>query len=91
MPLLAPHFGPPASYTRIPDQRPSYYSSPSNQRRTCGHRVMNDGRKAGSIRKAEESSQKNLQAKNPENSGAGTMALFITVSLKHRKVPNVGL
>ncbi|OWM91564.1 hypothetical protein CDL15_Pgr012323 [Punica granatum] len=71
---------------RIPDQGPGYYSSPGNRRRTCGHRVMNDRRRAGSIGKAEESSRKNLQAKNPENSGAGTVALFITESLKHRKI-----
>ncbi|PKI47576.1 hypothetical protein CRG98_032031 [Punica granatum] len=71
---------------RIPDQSPGYYSSPGNRRRTCGHRVMNDRRRAESIRKVEESSQKNLQAKNPENSGVGTMALFITESLKHRKL-----
>ncbi|PKI61984.1 hypothetical protein CRG98_017616 [Punica granatum] len=77
--------------TRIPNQSPGYYSSLGNRRRTCGHRVMNDRRRAGSIRKAKESSQKNLQAKNPENSGAGTVALFITESLKHRKVPNLGL
>ncbi|OWM63571.1 hypothetical protein CDL15_Pgr021182 [Punica granatum] len=89
--LSPPHFGPPASHTRIPDQSSGRYSSSGNQRRISGHGVMNDRRKAGSIRKAEESSQKNLQAKNPENSGAGTVALFITESLKHRKVPNVGL
>ncbi|OWM91131.1 hypothetical protein CDL15_Pgr010161 [Punica granatum] len=89
--LSAPHFGPPASYMRIPDQGPGYYSSPGNRRRTCGHRVMNDRGRAGSIGKAEESNRKNLQAKNPENSGAGTVALFITESLKHRKVPNMGL
>ncbi|OWM77823.1 hypothetical protein CDL15_Pgr021986 [Punica granatum] len=89
--LSAPHFGPPGSSTRIPNQRSGYYSSPGNQRRTCGHRVMNDRRKAGSTRKAEENRQKNRQTRNPENSGAGTMALFITESLKHRKVPNMGL
>ncbi|OWM84264.1 hypothetical protein CDL15_Pgr011649 [Punica granatum] len=89
--LSAPHFGPPASYMRIPDQSPGYYSSPGNQRRTCGHGVMNNRRRDGSIRKVEESSRKNLRAKNPEKSGAGTAALFITESLKHRKVPNVGL
>ncbi|PKI49901.1 hypothetical protein CRG98_029685 [Punica granatum] len=33
--LSAPHFGPPASYTRIPDQSPGYYSSPDDQWRTC--------------------------------------------------------
>ncbi|OWM73828.1 hypothetical protein CDL15_Pgr018888 [Punica granatum] len=54
-PVSAPHFGPPASYTRIPDQNSSYYSSPDNQRRTCGHGDMNYRRKAGCTRKAEES------------------------------------
>ncbi|OWM91493.1 hypothetical protein CDL15_Pgr017411 [Punica granatum] len=65
----------------------------------CGHGVMNNRRRAGSARKAEESDQKSRQrairradkTKNPENSGAGTVALFITESLKHRKVPNMGL
>ncbi|OWM76797.1 hypothetical protein CDL15_Pgr021189 [Punica granatum] len=89
--LSAPHFGPPVSYTRIPDQSPGYYSSPGNRRRTCGHGDTNNRRRAGSIRKAEESSRKNLQAKNPENSGVGTVALFITESLKHRKVYPVPL
>ncbi|PKI50773.1 hypothetical protein CRG98_028837 [Punica granatum] len=84
--LSAPHFGPLASYTRIPDQSPGYYSSPGNRRRTCGHGDTNNRRRAGSIRKAEESSRKNLQTKNPENSGVGIVALFITESLKHRKM-----
>ncbi|OWM84361.1 hypothetical protein CDL15_Pgr021930 [Punica granatum] len=70
---------------------PGYYSSPGNQRQTCGHRVINHRRRVGSIRKAEESSRKNLQTKNPENDGAGTVALFITESPKHQKVPNMGL
>ncbi|PKH89643.1 hypothetical protein CRG98_049912 [Punica granatum] len=69
-----------------PDQGPGYYSSPGNRRRTCGHRVMNDKRRAGSTRKTEESRRKSRQTRNPENSGAGTVALFITESLKHRKV-----
>ncbi|OWM89114.1 hypothetical protein CDL15_Pgr026277 [Punica granatum] len=81
--LSAPHFGPPVSYTRIPDQSPGYYSSPGHRRRTCGHGDTNNRRRAGSIRKAEESNRKNLQAKNPENSGVGTVALLITESLKH--------
>ncbi|OWM76455.1 hypothetical protein CDL15_Pgr016730 [Punica granatum] len=89
--LSAPHFGPPASYTRIPDQSPGYYSSPDDQWRTCEHRDMNYKRKAGCTKKAEESRQKNRQTRNPENSGAGTVALFIIESLKHRKVPNMGL
>ncbi|PKI49922.1 hypothetical protein CRG98_029706 [Punica granatum] len=54
MTLSAPHFGPPASYTRTPCRRPGYYSSPGNKRHTCGHRVMNNRRRAGSTRKAEE-------------------------------------
>ncbi|PKI61730.1 hypothetical protein CRG98_017874 [Punica granatum] len=83
--LSAPHFGPPASHTRTPDQSPGYYSSPSNRRRTRGHEDTNNRRRAGSIRKAEESSRKSLQAKSPENNGVGTVALFITESLKHRK------
>ncbi|PKI45453.1 hypothetical protein CRG98_034155 [Punica granatum] len=48
---------------------------------------MNNRRRAGSIRKVEESSRRNLQAKNPENSEVGTAALFITESPKHRKAP----
>ncbi|PKI40350.1 hypothetical protein CRG98_039258, partial [Punica granatum] len=47
--------------------------------------VMNDGRKAGSLRKAEEDHRKNLRTKDLENDGAGTVALFIIESLKHRK------
>ncbi|PKI48953.1 hypothetical protein CRG98_030651 [Punica granatum] len=86
--LSAPHFGPPASYTRIPHQSSGYYSSPGNQRRTRGHGDTNNRRRAGSIRKAEESNRKSLQAKSPENSGAGTTALFIIGSLKHRKGPS---
>ncbi|OWM74710.1 hypothetical protein CDL15_Pgr008288 [Punica granatum] len=39
---------------------------------------MNKRRRAGSTRKALESGRKNLQAKNPENSGAGIAALFFT-------------
>ncbi|OWM77015.1 hypothetical protein CDL15_Pgr010103 [Punica granatum] len=49
------------------------------------------GEEHGPPRKAEESHQKNRQTRNPENDGAGTVALFITESLKHRKVPNMGL
>ncbi|OWM77054.1 hypothetical protein CDL15_Pgr002577 [Punica granatum] len=49
------------------------------------------GEEHGPPRKAEESHQKNLQARNPENNGVGTVALFITESPKHRKVPNMGL
>ncbi|OWM63178.1 hypothetical protein CDL15_Pgr009403 [Punica granatum] len=75
--LSVPHFGPPASYMRIPDQSPGYYSSPDDQRRTCGHRDMNYRRKAGCTKKAEESRQKNRQTRNPKNSGAGNVALFI--------------
>ncbi|PKI78897.1 hypothetical protein CRG98_000758 [Punica granatum] len=64
--LSVPHFGPPASYMRISDQSPGYYSSPGNQRRTCGHGVINNRRRAGSIRKAEESSRKNLQCQSDQ-------------------------
>ncbi|PKI56239.1 hypothetical protein CRG98_023370 [Punica granatum] len=85
--LSAPHFGPPASYMRIPDQSPGYYSSPGNQRRTCGHGVMNNRRRDGSIRKAEESSRKGKQATNLRATGAGTTVLFITESSKHQKAP----
>ncbi|PKI79463.1 hypothetical protein CRG98_000154 [Punica granatum] len=49
IPLSAPHFGPPASYTRIPDQNPGYYSLLDNRRRTCGHGDMNDKRKQGPL------------------------------------------
>ncbi|OWM76791.1 hypothetical protein CDL15_Pgr014213 [Punica granatum] len=89
--MSAPHFGPSASHTRILDRSPGHYSSPSHQRQISGRGVMNNGRKAGSLRKAEEGHQKNLRVKNPENDGAGTVALFITESPKHRKVPNMGL
>ncbi|PKI61988.1 hypothetical protein CRG98_017620 [Punica granatum] len=51
---------------RIPDQSPGYYSSPGNRRRMCGHGVMNNRRRAGSARKAEESGQKNRQDKEPQ-------------------------
>ncbi|OWM79391.1 hypothetical protein CDL15_Pgr020317 [Punica granatum] len=51
---------------------------------------MNNKGKHGPLRKAEESSQKNRRTRNPENNGAGTVALFITESPKHRKVPNMG-
>ncbi|OWM90778.1 hypothetical protein CDL15_Pgr002701 [Punica granatum] len=70
---------------RTPDQNSGDYSRSGNRRQTGGHRVMNNRRRAGSIRKAEESSRKNLQAKNPENGGADTAALFITEPLKHQK------
>ncbi|OWM74519.1 hypothetical protein CDL15_Pgr005098 [Punica granatum] len=89
--LSAPHSGPPASHTRIPDRSSGHYSSPGNQRQIGGHGVMSNGRKAGSLKKVEESSRRNLQAKNLENSRAGTVALFTTESPKHRKVPNMGL
>ncbi|OWM71023.1 hypothetical protein CDL15_Pgr026909 [Punica granatum] len=91
MRVSAPHFGPPASHTRIPDRSPGHYLSPGNQRQIGGHGVMNNGRRARSLRKAEESHQKNERTRNPENDGAGTVALFITKSPKHRKVPNMGL
>ncbi|OWM63179.1 hypothetical protein CDL15_Pgr022324 [Punica granatum] len=81
----------PVPFRRIPDQSPGYYSSLGNQRRTCDHGVMNNRRRARSTRKAEGSGPKNIQAKNPENSEADTVALFITEPPKHRKVPNVGL
>ncbi|OWM82751.1 hypothetical protein CDL15_Pgr008632 [Punica granatum] len=49
------------------------------------------GEEHGPPRKAEENHQKNKRTRNPENDGAGTVALFITESPKHRKVPNMGL
>ncbi|OWM66623.1 hypothetical protein CDL15_Pgr005060 [Punica granatum] len=49
------------------------------------------GEEHGPPRKAEESHQKNRRTRNPENDGVGTVALFITESPKHRKVPNMGL
>ncbi|PKI68511.1 hypothetical protein CRG98_011107 [Punica granatum] len=52
---------------------------------------MNNGRRARSLRKAEESHQKNERTRNLENDGTGTVALFITESPKYRKVPNMGL
>ncbi|PKI75901.1 hypothetical protein CRG98_003700 [Punica granatum] len=76
--IQARHEQPRGSYNRA-------VAGPKKGRRTCGHRVTNDGRRAGSIRKAEEISRKNLQTRSPENSEVGTVALFITESLKRRK------
>ncbi|PKI65184.1 hypothetical protein CRG98_014423, partial [Punica granatum] len=56
-----------------------------NQRQICGHGVMSNRRRAGSLRKAKESFRKNRRTRNPENNGASTVALFITESPKHRK------
>ncbi|OWM65105.1 hypothetical protein CDL15_Pgr028288 [Punica granatum] len=81
--LSAPHFGPPASHTRISDRGPGHYSSPGNQRQI--------GEEHGLLRKAEESHRKNERTRNPRNDRAHTVALFITESPKHRKVPNMGL
>ncbi|OWM71001.1 hypothetical protein CDL15_Pgr008083 [Punica granatum] len=49
--LSAPHFGPPASHTRIPDRSPGHYSSPGNQRQIGGHGVMSNRRRARSTGK----------------------------------------
>ncbi|OWM72783.1 hypothetical protein CDL15_Pgr024835 [Punica granatum] len=49
--VSAPHFGPPASHTRIPDQSSGHYSSSGNQRQIGGHRVMNKRRRARSTEK----------------------------------------
>ncbi|OWM72676.1 hypothetical protein CDL15_Pgr004926 [Punica granatum] len=89
--LSAPHFGPPASHTRIPDRSPGHYSSPGNQRQICGHGVMSNRRRARSLRKAKESFRKNERTKNPENGRAGTVALFFNESPKHRKVSDMGV
>ncbi|PKI74117.1 hypothetical protein CRG98_005496 [Punica granatum] len=50
-PLSAPHFGPPASHTRIPDRSPRHYSSPGHQRQIGGHGVMSNRRGARSTEK----------------------------------------
>ncbi|OWM75261.1 hypothetical protein CDL15_Pgr023782 [Punica granatum] len=67
------------------------YSPSGNLRQIGGHEDMNNGRRARSLRKAEESHQKNERTRNLENDGTGTVALFITESPKYRKVPNMGL
>ncbi|OWM82691.1 hypothetical protein CDL15_Pgr024843 [Punica granatum] len=79
--LSAPHFGPPASYTRSSDRGSGHYSSPDNQRRIGRHGVMNNGRRARSLRKVEESHQKNKRTKNPETA---ELALRHYSSLSHR-------
>ncbi|OWM74040.1 hypothetical protein CDL15_Pgr020949 [Punica granatum] len=93
--LSAPHFGPPASAQGFPTEaRDTIYRpaiSPGNRREIGGHGVMNNKEKHGPLRKAKESSQKNRRTRNPENNGAGTVALFITESPKHRKLPSMGL
>ncbi|PKI60244.1 hypothetical protein CRG98_019364 [Punica granatum] len=83
--LSAPHFGPPASHTRISDRGPGHYSSPGNQRQVGEHGVMSNRRRARSTEKSEESHRKNERIRNPRNDGADTVALFIIESLKHRK------
>ncbi|OWM80210.1 hypothetical protein CDL15_Pgr012341 [Punica granatum] len=79
--LSAPHFGPPASHTRISDRGPGHYSSPGNQRRIVRHGVMNNGRRGRSLRKAEESHQKSERTRNPQNDG---LALWHNSSSSHR-------
>ncbi|OWM82762.1 hypothetical protein CDL15_Pgr008643 [Punica granatum] len=88
---VAPHFGPSATYTRIPGQSPDYYSSPDNRRRACGHGIMKYRRGAWSTKKTGESNQKGKQTISPEATGAGTTALFIIESPMHQKVPNMRL
>ncbi|OWM74038.1 hypothetical protein CDL15_Pgr021983 [Punica granatum] len=89
--LSAPHFGPPASYTRIFDQGPGYYSSPDDQRRTCGHGIMKYGRETWSTEKTGESNQKGKQATNLRATGAGTVTLFIAGSPERQTISNMGL
>ncbi|PKI48818.1 hypothetical protein CRG98_030795, partial [Punica granatum] len=81
----SPHFGPPASHTRISDRGPGHYSSPGNQRQVGEHGVMSNRRRARSTEKREESHRKNERTRNPRNDGANTVALFIIESPKHRK------
>ncbi|OWM84569.1 hypothetical protein CDL15_Pgr028304 [Punica granatum] len=50
--LSAPHFGPPASHTRISDRGPGHYSSPGNQRQVGEHGVMSNRRRARSTEKS---------------------------------------
>ncbi|PKI36103.1 hypothetical protein CRG98_043505 [Punica granatum] len=83
--LSAPHFGPPAPYTRIPGQSPDYYSSLDNRRLACGHGTMKYRRGAWSTKKTGENNKKGKQTTSPEAIGVGTAALFITESPKHRK------
>ncbi|OWM63995.1 hypothetical protein CDL15_Pgr006365 [Punica granatum] len=76
---------------RTSNRSSGHYSRLGNRRRIDGHRVMNNRRRAGFIRKVEESSRRNLQAKNPENIETSTAALFITESPEHRKVSDMEL
>ncbi|OWM80567.1 hypothetical protein CDL15_Pgr016480 [Punica granatum] len=87
--LSAPHFGPPASYTRIFDQGPGYYSSPEDQRRTCGHGIMKYGKETWSTEKTGESNQKGKQATNLRATGAGTVALFMESNQKGKQATNL--
>ncbi|OWM76796.1 hypothetical protein CDL15_Pgr021188 [Punica granatum] len=70
---------------RTSDRSLGYYSSPDDQRRTCGLGVMNNRRRAGSTRKVEESGQKNGQEKEPRKQRSrhcGTIYHRITEALK---------
>ncbi|PKI55032.1 hypothetical protein CRG98_024578 [Punica granatum] len=53
---------------RTSDQSSGHYSQSGNQRRTCGHIVINYRREARSTRKAQEGNQKNRRTTNPKNS-----------------------
>ncbi|OWM63340.1 hypothetical protein CDL15_Pgr022085 [Punica granatum] len=75
---------------RTSDQSSGHYSRPGNRRRTCGHRVMNYKREAGSTRKAQERNRKSKQTTSPEATEAGIVALFITGSPKRQKISNMG-
>ncbi|OWM78292.1 hypothetical protein CDL15_Pgr028285 [Punica granatum] len=62
-----------------------------NQGQIGDHRAVSDGRETWSNEKTGKSNQKGKQTTNLEATGAGTAALFIIESPKHREVSNMGL
>ncbi|OWM87136.1 hypothetical protein CDL15_Pgr024026 [Punica granatum] len=89
--LSAPHSGPPASRTRIPDRSSGHYSSPGNQGANRQARGHEQREKSWATEKDEGKPLEERTNKEPRNGGAGIVALFITESPKYRKVPNMGL